>query len=33
METFAVNSTSGQADLTVSAQTGARIEVKVVKDI
>lgn len=32
IETFAVNSTSGQADLTVSAQTGARVEVKV-KDL
>lgn len=33
IETFAVNTTSGQADLTVSAQTGARVEVKVVKEI
>ena len=33
IETFAVNTTSGQTDLTVSAQTGARVEVKVVKDI
>ena len=33
IETFAVNSTSGQSDLTVSAQTGAKVEVKVIKDI
>lgn len=33
IETFALNSTSGQADLTISAQTGARVEVKVKKDI
>lgn len=33
IETFAVNSTSGQADLNVSAQTGARVEVKVIRDI
>lgn len=33
IETFAVNTTSGQADLSISAQTGARVEVKVIKDI
>ncbi len=33
IETFAVNSTSGQADLNVSAQTGARVEVEVLKEL
>ena len=33
IETLAVNATSGQADLSVSAQTGAKIEVKVVEEI
>ena len=33
IETFAVDATKGQADLTISAQTGARVEVKVIKDI
>ena len=33
IETFAVDSTKGQADLNVSAQTGAKVEVKVVKEL
>ena len=33
IETFAVNTTSGQADLTVSAQTGAKVEVLVKQEI
>lgn len=33
IETFAVDTTKGQADLTTSAQTGAKVEVKVIKDI
>ena len=31
IETYAYNSTSGQPDLSISAQTGARVEVKLVK--
>ncbi|MBQ2592594.1 MAG: hypothetical protein II567_04840 [Candidatus Riflebacteria bacterium] len=33
IEAFAVDSTSGQADLKISAQTGARVEVEVLRDI
>ena len=33
IETFAVGSTKGQSDLTVSAQTGAKVEVEVVRNL